>query len=297
MQLIQITRSTPEWHGRFFAHAREVFQGADFEAWARAGCWTNRYDVLAFVDGEEIVATAGRTRMVLSVAGMGLNGDFRTLREGVQLGAVGVRAEFRGEGFGRRLLTIILHEAERLRRPVFLFSNRAARGFYMNLGFTGLESDCVVAPLRVIPSGRPVRRLDPHAEEDRRLIGDAIASGSSHRGGLAARSDLAILLWYLFNTPVRALEIGEGRSIVFVEDEADGTLAIREWLGERPRDPVPFLPQLTERPANRVSFGFIPPESWFETGLVLARDPDSHLFLRGLSLAVRPVCFPHLLRT
>ncbi len=297
MQLIHITRLSIEWHDRFYRHVRDVFPGADFETWANAGFWTNRYDVLALVSDGEIIATAGRTLMLLSQAGMGHGEGFRTLREGMQLGAVGVKAEFRGEGIGRHLMTIVLREAERMQRPVLLFANRAARGFYSSLGFVALESDQVVGHFRISPSAVPARRLSPHSEEDRRKISDAVVSGSSHRGGLAARTDLSILLWHLFNTPVRALEVCEGRSIAFVEDEPDGTLAIREWLGERPRDIAPLLPHLTERPVSRIVFGFVPPESWFDAGLALVRDPDSHMFLRGLSIPVRPICFPHLLRT
>lgn len=297
MQLVRITGSTPEWHDRFFAHVRDVFPGADFEVWTRAGGWTSRYDVLAFVAGDEIVATAGRTRMVLSIAGEGREDGFRSLREGIQLGAVGVKAEFRGEGTGRRLLSIIIQEAERMNQPVFLFSNRAARGFYSRLGFTGVENDLVLANLAIRPHGRSLRRLDPNREEDRRLISDAVASSSSHRGALTARSDLPILLWYLFNTPVKALATEDGLSVIFVEDEVDGGLAIREWLGERPRDLLLLLPHLSDREINRLSFGFIPPEAWFEAGLVLASDMDSNMFIRGLAVPDYPLCFPHLLRT
>lgn len=286
-----------EWHDRFFAHVRDVFPGADFEVWARAGCWTNRYDVVALVVDDEIVATAGRTRMVLSIAGEGRDGGFRTLREGIQLGAVGVKAEFRGEGMGRHLLGIIVKEAERLNQPVLLFSNRAARGFYSALGFAEVENDLILGNLAVKPQGRSLRRLDPHLEEDRLLIGDAVASSSSHRGGLTARADLPIVLWYLFNTPIKALVTPDSGSVIFIEDEADGGLAIREWLGERPKDLLSLLPHLADREIKRLSFGFIPPESWFEAGLVLASDAESNMFIRGLDVPACPICFPHLLRT
>jgi GNAT superfamily N-acetyltransferase len=295
-QLIRITRHSLAWHRPFFDHVRTVFPGADFEEWAQAGCWTNRYDVLALVAGRRIVATTARTRMVLSLGAVAHDGGFRTLREGVQLGAVGVRPEYRGEGLGRRLIGLICQEAERANHPVFLFSNRDARGFYTRLGFTGTECERPILDLSVRPSARASRQLDPRNAEDRRMIADAVASTSSHRGGLAARTDLSILLWYLFNAPVRALELAKGRSIAFVEEEPDGTCAIREWLGERPKDIVPLLPQLIPRPTTRFAFGFIPPAGW-SSRLSLVRDAETHLFLRGLPEPSRPLCFPELLRT
>lgn len=297
MQIIRITRDSTRWHEPFFAHMREVFPGIDFKPWHRAGCWSSCYNVTALASEDDLIATVGRTQMVLSLAGGGADDGLIVHGEAIQLGAVAVKARYRNAGHGRRLMEVVVDEADRAGLPLFLFSNRTACGFYDRLGFVATKSDQVVGNLRVAPGTRPARRLDPHHDDDRRVILDAAASSSSHHGGLAARPDAAILLWYLYNTPVRAMEIESDGSVVFVEQEADGTLVVREWLGRRTGDFRPLLPCIIKHETSRIVFGFIPQHAWMEFGLEIVPDPGSYLYLRSMPVPTGPLCFPHLLRT
>lgn len=296
-RIIQITRHTGEWHERFFAHAAEAFGGIDFRPWAEVGGWTGRYDVLALVCGEEILSTLARTRMVLSLADAGTGSGLRTLREGVQLGAIATRRDLRGRGYSRQLMQRALAEADRSNLPMLLFSSDEAAAFYPKFGFMLVETSHFHAEIAVAPDLTTApQRLDPRLPEDRATLMQAVSSSSSHRGGLSARPDGTIILWFLFNTPLQALSLDDGAAVVLIEEEPD-RLIIRDWLGHRPPDFRSHLSRLVTRPVTRIDFGFVPPVSWMGADIVERTDASERMFVRGLGPFKGPLCFPEMLHT
>lgn len=298
-RIIQITRQSVEWHARFFSHAAEAFDGLDFRPWAAVGGWTNRYDVLALVSGDEILSTVARTRMVLSLADAhaSTNSGLRTLREGLQLGAIATRKDRQGKGYAGRLMEQVMGEADRANLPVLLFSSEEARSFYPKFGFQQVETTHCHAEIDVEPDTTAIPyRLDPRSADDRRLLMHAVSASSSHRGGLSARPDGAIIVWFLFNTPLQALSLDGGETVVLIEEEAD-TLIIRDWLGHRPPDFRSHLPRLVTRPIKTIQFGFLPPESWMGPDISERTHTGELMFLRGFSPIRGPLCFPDMLHT
>lgn len=297
-RIIRITCDTVEWHERFFLHVRSSFTGVEFADWAKAGCWTQRYDVLAVVEDDTILATVGRTRMILSIDGGGSGGGLRNLREGVQLGSVATRADRQGEGFGRQLMHMVLQDADRDGHPVFLFSSEEALGYYPKFGFEAVETDRFYANVSTSPLADlgSCRRIDPYGAEDRALLLAAAAASPSHRGGLSARADMSVLIWYLFNTDVIALSLEGGRSVVMLE-EGNGQIMLREWLGERVPDFRTILPLISTSPVKRVDFGFVPFETWMGADIDVEKDDTALMFIRGMAAPARPLCFPEMLRT
>lgn len=295
--IIRISRHTPEWHEPFFAHAEAAFS-IDFRQWARHLGWSRSYEVLAHVEGGRILSTIGMTRMAFSLADSTLGADFRRLVEGIQLGSVATVTDRRGEGLGGGLMRRVLAEADRRAQPVMLFAGAAARDYYPRFGFRLLPSCRYRWPLAVLPAeDAECRPFDVTSPRDRDRLRGLFAGNASHGGGLSARPDASVLLWYLFNTQARALFLEGGRALVFVEEEG-GTLHIREWLGRKPASLLPVLPLLATRPASRVAFGFIPLAHWLPAGLAPEPDPESLLFQRGLDPGEGvPVCFPDFLRT
>ena len=298
-RIMQITRHSLEWHERFFTHAAEAFDGLDFRPWAELGGWTNRYDVLALVSRDEILSTVARTRMVLSLAdaNASTNSGLRTLREGLQLGAIATRKDQQGKGYARRLMQQVLGDADRANLPVLLFSSEEAVTFYPKFGFQQVETSHCHAEIDVEPdtSDSPYR-LDPRSAEDRRLLMHAVSASSSHRGGLSARPDGTIIIWFLFNTPLQAVSLNGGETVVLIEEEPD-TLIIRDWLGLRPPDFRSHLPRLITRPVKRIQFGFMPPESWMGADIAERTHAGELMFLRGFGPINGPLCFPDMLHT
>ena len=300
LRMISITSQTPEWHDRFFAHVRMVFPEVDFMPWSRAGLWTERYDVLALVDRGEILATAGRTRMVLSL-GEGPDSTLRTLREALQLGAVAVRPDFHGKGLGRALLQAVITDAETRDLPLFLFSNPDAAGFYEALDFRRVPSCRPMVDLEIPVSGTALRqaahlRLD--RQKDRQLVAAVLSASPSHQGGLSARPDLSILLFHLLDGSMTLHSFNAGRSLAITERKGQ-LLVIRDWLGEWPGNILSVLPRLIDpasTPVRRIEFGFVPPPNVIGPGRYQA-DRKTHFFLRGMDAPQGPHCFPHLLRT
>lgn len=296
-RFIRINSQRPEWHEAFFAHAEAAF-AVDFRQWVRHLGWSRGYEVAALVEEERIVSTVGITRMALSLADPDLGSDFRRLVEGVQLGCIATVADRRGTGLGRALMAHVLEEVDAKGWPALLFSSREAKSYYPAFGFQPVESVRYRLERRVEPAaGRPLPRFDVTAARDRGRLAALLTGSRSHGGGLSARSDPWILMWYLFNRPARALVLPGGKALVFVEEEGE-TLFIREWLGEKPRNLDPVLPALASRPMQTVEFGFVPPSGWLMRGFVPEPDPEGLLFQRGLALAAgAPVCFPDFLRT
>lgn len=296
-RVIRISRLTPEWHEAFFTHVETAFS-IDFRQWARHLGWSRSYEVLAHVEGTRVLSTIGMTRMAFSLADSSLGGEFRRLVEGIQLGAVATVADRRGEGLGRALMQLVLAEADRRAQPVMLFAGEAARDYYPRFGFRLRPSCRYRWPIAVAPAAEgEARAFDATSPRDRERMRSLFVGNSSHGGGLSARPDASVLLWYLFNTPARALFLAGGRALVFVEEEGE-TLHVREWLGRKPASLLPVLPLLATRPASRVEFGFVPLARWLPPGLVPEPDPESLLFERGLDPGEgAPVCFPDFLRT
>ena len=154
-------------------------------------------------------------------------------------------------------------------------------------------------PLAVTPGGAGggVVRLDPQDAADRNLLLSILAVHASHAGALSARPDPGVMLWYFFNTPLRAYHIETLKAVAFVEEE-DGRLFLRDWLGPRPERLERLLPALIERPVRDIETGFVPPEGWMPPGYRPEIDGEARLFIRGLVPdGAVPLHFPDLLRT
>lgn len=285
---LTLTAADPAWHGRFFAFVDRIFGGLDFVTWARLGGWRADYEVFVLAEGEEIVASVARTRMKLRIGGVET--------EGFQLGAVATEPERRGRGLSRRLLERALEPAEVGERPVFLFSNETAAGFYPRFGFRRLPQQRfeAAAPLRPAAARlRPFRLEDP--AERARLAG--LCARAPAAGGFAARDYYPVLLWHLVNTPLRAFWIEVPEAFLILGEEA-GIPKVLACLAERPFPLPAVLPGATAAPVEKVAFGFDPGGWWPADAVKADDDPETRLFVRSFpSLPPTPFRFPDLAQT
>ncbi len=285
---LRIGHADRAWHEAFFAHVESVFPGVDFRPWAARGGWKAGYDVLAFAEGPEIVASIGRTRMRLVIGG--------GIVDGWQLGAVSTRPAHRGRGLSRRLMQTVLAELEHPDEPVILFANPRVLDFYPLFGFARIDQHRFTAPADIVPAARAAPLLDIDRPADRARL-DAIAGrAAAVNGRFAAVGYADILLWHLCDRPMRVhhLETFDAAAVV---SEEDGLLTLHDLLAPRPFPLARALPLLATGPAREVAFGF-DPGAWWPGATASGPDPDSYLFLRGgPAPGPGPLRFPDLAQT
>jgi GNAT superfamily N-acetyltransferase len=282
------------WHDRFFHHAAEIF-GVDFSRWAARGGWQENYRVVAAVEGSEIIATVGITRMRFSLGASEATGC-RHLIDGIQLGAVATRSDRRGEGYARRLIQDVIACADAARMPVVLFANPSVTEFYPKFGFLPLLAQRPSAEMDIKPRDGGARLFDVARGEDRNLLGRLCSSSPIHGGILATPADPSTLLWYLCNGFTKAYVLQEERAIVFVE-ATDDRLILQEWIGAPPVDLVTALSSIVTKPVKVVGFGFVAPQTWPIGPMRFEPDPGAFMFWRGPELPAGDLCFPTLMRT
>ena len=286
MNLRRITHRDIGWHDRFFAFVETVFRaGSTFRGWRDLGGWRPGYEVFAIEQDDEIVSTVGRERMRLVIDGKAI--------EGHQLGAVATRADRRGQGFSRRVLTSVLDEAGD--RPVILFANPRVLDFYPRFGFTRLTQKRFAADIEITPA-TPATKLDIDKAGDRAWLENLCRRACAPGSVFSARDYYPTLLWHLVYKPVRVFRL-DGDTAVVASTVGDA-LILHDVIAVRRFDLQAALPRLTSGRIHRVEFGFGPEDCWPSAASSLAEDADTHFFARNLpSLPTAPFRFPDLAQT
>jgi len=265
-----------------------VFQDVDFRLWSARGGWTPDYEVFAFTEGPEIVASIGRTRMRLVTGGEAV--------AGWQLGAVSTRASHRGRGLSRRLMEAVLAELVRPDQPVILFANPRVLDFYPRFGFRPVEQHLFAAETGITPAAAPAPALDIGRAEDRARIAAVAARAAPVNRRFAATDYCSILLWHLCDRPMRVRHLDAFDAVAVVSEEA-GRLTLHDLQAPRPFPLTEALPSLVTGPVREIAFGFEPGDWWLEARPT-GRDAHSHLFVRGMPAPpAGPIRFPDLAQT
>lgn len=289
----RITGTDLEWHDRFFRFVGGVFPGIDprrWAAWRDRGAWLDAYEVLALVDGEQIVSTIGVTRMKLVVDG--------GTKTGVQLGAVATLPSHRGQGLSRRLISWVFEELPSPDQPVVLFGNKNVLDFYPRFGFRQVPQQRWILRTEIAPDTSRATRFDPESAEDRDRLATLCARAKPIPGPLSTSDYYPIALWHLTCTPTSGFWLHDRNTFV-AADTDDGRLLVHDIIALQQRDLRPALASLAAAPIATVAFGFAP-SPWCPGTQPVAddeADTQSPLFLRGAPSITGPVGFPGLAQT
>jgi len=282
-----------EWHDRFFHFVGGVFPGIDPQRWAswrNRGAWRDPYEVLALVDGEQIVSTIGLTRMRLVVDGVAQNG--------FQLGAVATLPGQRGQGLSRHLMDWVFEELASPNGPIFLFANESVLDFYPRFGFRQIPQRRWLLSAEIAPDANRVTCFDPDSAEDRDRLAALCARAAPIAGPLSTRDYYPIALWHLTCTPISGFWLDDRDTFVAADMEG-GRLAVHDIIATEPRDLRPALASLAAAPVDTVAFGF-DPSPWFAGARPIAdaeADAQFPLFVRGAPSILGPLAFPGLAKT
>lgn len=289
----RITRSDDEWHDRFFRFVAGVFPGIDagrWAAWRDRGAWHDAYEVLALVDGAQIVSTIGITRMQLVVDG--------AAQTALQLGAVATLADYRGQGLSRRLMEWMFEERSSPDEPVFLFGNESVLGFYPRFGFRYVPQQRWILRAPIAPYANRAERFDPDSGEDRRRLAALCGRAEEIPGPLSARDYYPIALWHLTCQPITGFWLDNGDTLVAVSTKG-GELTVHDIIATRSHDLRLALASLIAAPVDTVAFGF-DPSPWISGAEPIASgdaDVQSPLFIAGAPSVTGPLGFPGLAQT
>lgn len=283
---LRITADDPAWHDAFFAHVAEVFPAIDFRRWGALGGWDADYDVLALVEADRVLASIGRTRMMLVVEG-------RETR-GYQLGAVATRGSCRGQGLARRLMRDVLAEADREACPVFLFANPTVLDFYPRFGFQRMVQSRFGADAAIVPAAGHARAFDFGDARERRRLAELCGRAAPTGRRFGARAYYSILLWHICNRPLAAHWLDAEEALIVTGREED-RLILHDVVAPRVFDLAAVLPAVAAAATRSVEFAF-EPGPWWPGARSLGAD-DALLFVRGLSTPPAPFRFPDLAQT
>jgi predicted N-acetyltransferase YhbS len=276
-------------HEAYFRYVPRVFPSIDFRAWRDRGGWTDDYQAHALVEVDEIVANVSVARMDLVVGG-------RPAR-GMQLGAVGVVPERRGEGLQRGLLEYVLGAIAEEADLVFLFANDEVLDFYPRFGFERVEERVFGAEASILPSPDRLPRLRLDRPDDLDLFRAACASALPVTERFGAARYGWIALWYATYFVGQHLFHAPEHDAVVVARQKGELLEVLDVIAPRRFDLAPVLARIVDSPVRRIEFGFTP-ELWWSAAGPLRPPADSTLFLRGrVSIPARPIHFPALART
>jgi GNAT superfamily N-acetyltransferase len=295
-EMIVIGQHDGAWHDRFFRHVSEVFEGIDFYRWTTLGGWSEDYEVFAIIEDNEILATIGVSRMYFSSTDIPGQPAPAKMMDGLQLGAVATRKDRRGMGYARRLMDMVLAQADRTAAPVLLFANPSVIDFYPKFGFRRLLPQGLSVPIELAPGKNQARRFDPAVAADRRRLAELCATSPAHRGALSAKSDPSILLWYLCNDLTGGYVTEGETSIVFAAQKGD-QLHLQDWIGAPPGNLEMALVSILSAPITVITLGFLAPAGWWSRHLKMEDDHTSFMFWRGADLPPGPMCFPALMQT
>lgn len=297
-----------EWHAAFFRFVLANFRGADFSLWGERGGWNADYEVFAALEDGEIVATIGRTRMHVVVAGVG--------SIAWQLGAVATRADRRGSGLARRLMQYVLGDLDFPDQLVFLFANKSVLDFYPHFGFRRVMQQHFSAKVELEPARVGAYRLDIAEAAGRARLSAICARSTAIGHDFSVRDYYSTLLWHLCHAPFSIFQIEAHDSVVVVRVEnisGNGAhLVIYDVLAREPFDLRSVLPALISEPIRAVKFCFNPTSLWqtdplggeaaaraeSESGIICEPDLGAPLFVRGApNLPANGLYFPDLART
>ncbi|MBD8527184.1 GNAT family N-acetyltransferase [Pseudomarimonas arenosa] len=258
-------------HSAFCHLMRQVFTRSDFSRWIEWGEWGQGYRVLAWQEGDQLLASVGVTRMSMIIHGESIQAD--------QWGAVACHPDHRGRGLSRHVLEAAIKQAGA--RPIFLYANPNVREFYPRFGFRPLSSYRFRWNCELEPAAPAATLLDLHSAEQRAQLHNQ-STGIADSFRLSATHSSRIASWYYANGFARPLRRVES-SLVCAGVNA-GVLYIDGWFGARPTDCRATLAALIDQPVRSVEFGFYPdaclPDKVLSE-LAAVMEPEADLFVRG----------------
>ncbi len=283
MNLRRITHQDIGWHDRFFAFVESNFRVATFLRWSELGGWHPGYEVFAVEQDGEILSTVGRERMRLVVAGRA--------SEGFQLGAVATRADLRGQGLSRRLLSAVLDDVGET--PVILFANPRVLDFYPRFGFQRLMQKRFSAHVEIEPAS-PAPLLDIEKASDRTWLESLCRRARAPGSTFSSRDYYPTLLWHLLHRPTPVFRLDDA---AVVASTVDDRLVLHDIIAAQAFDLKAALSGLVSGPIRHLEFGFGPEDCWPAASPSLEDDAGTHLFVRGLPSPSGAFRFPDMAQT
>lgn len=234
--------------GSFNDLAKTVF-GLDFEAWHRAGCWTDRYRPYSLVRDGKVAASVSVSPMDLRCMGKELHF--------LQIGTVMSDPTERGRGLIHFLMARVLTDWKGKCDGMYLFAGRDTLEFFPRFGFAKAREFRHTMPVAAGEGKGHVRRLIPELSQDRSLLLKSYQKGNpyglvqwEHNPGLLffhCCGDLREHVYYLPQYDLAAVA------------EYDGsTLYCHELLGPRGPELEEVLSALARPETEKAVLGFTP---------------------------------------
>lgn len=235
--------------GSFNDLAKTVF-GLDFEAWHRAGYWTDRYRPYSLVREGKVVANVSVSPMDLRCMGKELHY--------LQIGTVMSDPAERGRGLIHFLMARVLTDWKGKCDGVYLFANRETLEFYPRFGFTKAREFRHTLPVQ--PSegkSATVRRLIPELSQDKALLLKSYQKGNPY-GLLQWEHNPGLLFFHCGGGLREHVYYLPQYDLVAVAEYDGSTLYCHELLGPRGPELEEVLSALARPETEKAVLGFTP---------------------------------------
>ncbi len=259
---------------------KEIF--LDFQFWYDLDLWDHNYESYAIEEDGEIVSNVCvyKTRIL-----------FREKEyDALSVGAVATREDYRGRGYAKLLMNRVMDAY--LNRPVYLFANENALGFYEKLGFKRQYEKIPVLGYEIDNLELPERKL---RHDDPRVY-DSVFGNRSFSRELDCINTGSVNLFHLYSGEWDGCiyQIPEIETIVVAKKEGEELLLQGVFSKKR----ISFSEMAQKLPfsgVKRVRLSFMP--QWDDVTFRMEERPGDSLFVKNIDCDLGDFKFPELSTT
>ncbi|MGG1662072.1 GNAT family N-acetyltransferase [Brevibacillus sp. NRS-1366] len=274
-QFISDYKQIEKYKESFLELATQIFE-LDFKEWNNKSCWNDNYICYSYVDGDQIIANASITKMVVTSYGK----EYKV----IQVGTVMTHPDYRQQGLSAKLMNHIINKYEKDYDYIYLFANNTVLDFYPKFGFEKVQESSFslkVADLKKqVVQKSTLRKLDVDDESDFELMKEFAVERIPVSSRLGVKDSEGLLMFFLilvFRDAIYYIE--EEEAIVLFEQE-DNQLHVFDIVSKKPIDLEIVVNHLVSDATEVVHFYFMPDSDNENIQSALITETDDTLFVR-----------------
>lgn len=242
----------------------------NFKQWYENGYWGDKYIPYSLLDGDKIVANVSVNVM-----------DFLILGEEkrfVQIGTVMTDEEYRGQGFSRTLMEIVLKEWQDKCDLIYLFANDSVLDFYPKFGFELCNE--YQYSINKIKEGKleKIRKMNMDNHKDRDFVYNIVCNAIP-LSKVSMRNNPSLIMFYCLYFMKDNIYYIEDYDAVVVCDFSEEVLYVQDVFTTKEVELEKIINGIMNEKTKKVVLGFTPSDiSTYEKTLV--REEDTTLFIK-----------------
>ncbi|MBG9945262.1 GNAT family N-acetyltransferase [Brevibacillus formosus] len=268
--------------------AKQIFQ-LDFKEWDNKGFWNDNYVCYSFLDGEQVIANASASKMIVTFNGK----DYKAL----QIGTVMTHPAYRNQGLAAKLINHILETWEKEYDFIYLYANDTVLDFYPKFGFERVHESSfrlLVSDLKKPVEQKSVlRKLDVDNEADFIVMKEFAAKRIPVSSRLAVKDSEHLLMFYFLLVFRDAIYYVEEEDVIVLCEREDNQLHVFDLVSKKTVDIEVVISHLVTAETTIIHFYFMPDSENEKIQSAWMTTTDDVLFVRpSLKIETEHFRFP-----